>query len=159
MMPARAHPESYLRLAAGRRLGTLRARVMVLSQYQAWLESVYGVRIPTSAAHVSSYLDLRSEENVTRSKLRGVFASIAFWEVLAGLPAAARVTSDVMVLNFYKEALTRVTMTREPRVAPRPVLVLMAALEGYVMSPKRPPLLQGLRLVGPGQVLGYAPAL
>ena len=74
--------------------------MLVLAQYQSWLESVFGVRFPASAAHVSSYLDLKSEENVTRSKLRGIYASIAFWEVLAGLPAAARVTSDVLVLNL-----------------------------------------------------------
>merc|ERR1711940_508081 len=135
----RAERDRWVAAQAGHRVGTLRARVQILQVYRHWLSEVFGVVFPRERAHITEYLELRLAEGVSRSMMRGIFSSLTFLEVVAGLPATERQTEDQVVKNSYKELLTLATVGAPPRSAPRPLLVMLAGLEQYVLDTTRAP--------------------
>merc|ERR1711940_177146 len=131
---SRSSPTAHQRFAAGRRVGTLRARVQILQAYRTWDSEVFGAVFPRERAHITEYLELRHSEGVSRSKMRGIFSSLTFFEVVAGLPTPERLTEDQVVKNSYKELLTLATVGAPPRSAPRPLLVMLAGLGRYILN-------------------------
>ena len=125
-------------VAAGRRALTLRARVYKLRVFFTWLFKERGQRFPRVVEHILDYLTFVSDSRCTRSSLISTKASLCFLEFVAGVPLQEQLTKSPLFVNLYKELLCTKGARVLPRQAPRPFLVLLAAMETYLLDSSRP---------------------
>ncbi len=132
---ASSRPEELL-LAhlGGRRLSTLRARMRAWSRYRMWLRASFGIGHPTSPRNVYDYILDRRAEPCTRGTRSAAYSAIRFADVVLGLAAESRITSDVGVYEVVKGMIAGAATgagrnTRgQANAPPSKVLVLLVVL-------------------------------
>ena len=124
---------------AGRRAATLRKRVYILRPFFRWLRCEKLAAFPQELEHVTDYFVFKAKGKLTRNTASEIKVSIAFAEMAAGVEEKDRVTKSKLFKVFLDEFLSRLPQAPPVHQAPRPLLVLLAALEDFVMDNRQRP--------------------
>ena len=101
----RARLENVRLLGAGKRATTLRARVMFLRRYVAWLPAACGISFPIEVVHLVDYLQTRAQEPATRSGLKAAHQAMRFFEEITAILEQGRLTDSPVYVLAKKEIL------------------------------------------------------
>ena len=80
----REDPTNRRLLGAGRRAGTIRARVRAITKFLSWLAMAHELPHPTSHMHMVEHLQVRHSEPCLRGAIRLTHAACEFLEELTG---------------------------------------------------------------------------
>ena len=126
-----AHSSSTLSLAYGRRTSTIRTRVRFFRRYFRWLRTATLKNYPSEVRDFIDFLQVISDNGSSRGVLRSAKSSFAFMEQVSGVADEMVMSKNKIYFNVYAELLVQSLLGPPPRPAPRPALVLLAALEAY----------------------------
>ena len=133
-----ARSESAVRhVGAGRRASTLKARDGALKVYLEWLKTRYGLQFFTRPEHLLVYLRKVVDEGRTRGAVKCIKAAFGFAEHVASIPLTSQLARSNLFISLYTELLNSARVGAPPRPVPRPLLILISALENFVMVEAR----------------------
>ena len=127
-----AHSSSTLSLASGRRTSTIKTRVRSFRRYFRWLRAARLKDYPSEVRDFIEFLQVLSDNGSSRGVLWSAKSSFAFMEQVSGVSDEMIMSKNKIYLNVHAELLVQSLQGLPPRPAPRPDLVLLAALEDYL---------------------------
>jgi len=140
-----AHPERVLAAAAGgRRARTLEKWLGAWRRYRAWLRDTAGYVFPRRPGDMIDYLIMRAEEPCGRSTLISIRGLFQVMEEMAGVEAAARISSMPAVISLGEDLLAGVQqrVRRGGGEAPRYTRAHLVALERAIADETTPVFLR-----------------
>ena len=114
------------------RTSTVRTRVRFFWRYFRWLRTARLKNYPSEGRNFIEFLQVLSDNGSSRGVLRSAKSSFAFMEQVSGVADEMVMSKNKIYLNVYAELLAQSLPGLPPRPAPRPTLVLLAALEDYL---------------------------
>ena len=135
-------PESVDKLAAGRRLSTVRTRVRVLRRFLEWLVLTKGAVYPQHQQQLIEHEGLRAEEPCSRSPLKALSATYTFLDEVSGVTGSERMSKGPLYVAVHKEFLAAAFQGRPPRQAPRMMVAILASLGVLVLDRSQPQFLR-----------------
>ena len=111
-------------------------RVLKLRRFTKWLKARYDLAFPTDVLHITSFLEDLHHQGVTQGQLRANMREIAFFELVAGVEIQIQnqLTKKSVLKGFMEELVVRAQPTVLRGSAPRPFVVLLSALEKFVVD-------------------------
>ena len=133
----REDPTNRRLLGAGRRAGTIRARVRAIRKL---LAMAHELPYPTSYMHMVEFLQVQHSEPCVRGAIRLTHAAFVFMEELSGVPE--RFSSNPLYVSIKKELMATSQGSRESKQAPSFPVVVLAALEELLSDISKPLLIR-----------------
>ena len=135
-------PERVLhRLVGGRRLGTIRTAVRIMTKLSSWCHSNLKVSFPPDWTVVSLYLDELSRIPCGPSVPKTIVRALGFFEELGGVKDSEQLAKNVSLLSTVRDLRVELVSNKPPRVkrkAPQLPLAVIAALEVAVVNADLP---------------------
>ena len=126
------NPSNVQSLGGGRRAGTLRSSFRSIQKFIGWLIAAHGISFPNHWRQLTEYLQVRYSEPCVRGALKLVHSSYIFLQEVAWIED--KLSDTAMYAVSLKELMAQASPGKAPRQAPRFPTILLAALEGTVLS-------------------------
>ena len=136
----------FLRLAGGRRIGTIKKDVRNMLNFSEWCSSTLGKCFPEDWLEVNLYLEDLSKIPCGPSVPKSVIQALGFFELLGGVRESGMLSKDLSVLACAKDIEVELTTSRpvtRKKKAPQLALAMVVSLE-YSVADAQAPLYQRL---------------
>ena len=99
-----AAPDRILgRFGAGKRLGTLKAKLRMYLSMEKWMTAVHNKSFPTELVELTDYLLDRASEPCGPTVPRSITAAVSFWEEIGGVKMTRRIGNDDAIISIVNE--------------------------------------------------------
>ena len=137
------------RIAGGRRLSTLKQKLVTLRRLSDWMRAVYGLPFPVKVFQLMDYIEERAAEPCGPSVPGSILSAVKFIELIGGVQEDKRIGKYHIMDNLVKE-ITLSLMGENPKAKKKanPQLALfMAWWEHEVVTETNPMTLRVLCFV------------